>query len=58
VGCGPLDLASAVAATTHDRPAVKRKEQQGVIPRGCSGFGPGEIAQLHEHGGVVVFVGG
>jgi hypothetical protein len=58
MGRGSLDLAGAVIAAAYDRPAVKRKEQQGVIPRGCCGFGLGEIAQLYEHGGVVVFVGG
>jgi hypothetical protein len=58
MGRGSLDLAGAVIAAAYDRPAVQRKEQQGVIPRRCSGFGPGQIAQLHEQGGVVVFVGG
>jgi hypothetical protein len=51
MGGGSLDRAGAVIAAAYDRPAVKRKEQQGLIPRRCSGFGPGQIAQLHEHGG-------
>ena len=57
MGRGSLDLAGAVITAAYDRPSVKRKEHQGLIPRGCSGFGPGQIAQLHERGGVVVFVG-
>jgi hypothetical protein len=45
-------------AAADDRLAVQRQEQQGVISRGCSGFGLGEFARLPERGGVVVFAGG
>jgi len=58
MGCGPLDLASAVAATTRDRPAVKRKEHHGLVAGGTSGLGTGEVAQLREHGAGDMFVGG